>query len=85
MQMVDKVNILTYNQCENICEVARMEDKKILLYVNGVPFTEDDKYLSFEEIFDKVKREEDRYFFNGHLPDGLDGIYLIRNGKVSRL
>lgn len=62
-----------------------MEDKKILCYVNGVPITEDDKGLSLEEIFDKVKREEDKYFFNRNLPDELDGTYLIRNGKIFRL
>ncbi len=66
-----------------------MEDKEIICYINGVPITEDDKGLSLEEIFDKVKREEDKYFFTNlsrRRPLGVeDGTYLVRNGKISRL
>ena len=59
------------------------------IYINRIPITEEFRDMSLDEVLQRVKEESAKrdvlQAIKQNFHQAQDGIYLVRNGKISRL
>ena len=60
-----------------------------IIYIDRIPFTEEHRDMSLDEVLQRVKEESAKrdvlQAIKQNFHQAQDGIYLVRNGKISRL